>query len=100
VVRRLERQLALIGSNGTANRVNHLFLLFTTGRSTIGGFPGRGDFLFRFIGDGEFAGGAEAAQQLRLSVGTIKLHVHHILLKAGKQSRHQLTQVKQEPLPE
>jgi DNA-binding NarL/FixJ family response regulator len=37
----------------------------------------------------------EIAEHLRLSVGTVKLHVHHILLKAGKQSRHQLEEAKQ-----
>jgi DNA-binding NarL/FixJ family response regulator len=40
----------------------------------------------------------EIAEQLRLSVGTIKLHVHHILLKAGKQSRRQIN-VKQKSSP-
>ena len=38
----------------------------------------------------------EIAEQLGLSVGTIKLHVHHILLKAGKQNRSQIKQAKQE----
>jgi DNA-binding NarL/FixJ family response regulator len=38
----------------------------------------------------------EIAEQLRLSVGTVKLHVHHILLKAGKQSRHQLERAKRQ----
>ena len=37
----------------------------------------------------------EIAEQLQLSVGTIKLHVHHILLKAGAQNRRQIKQVKQ-----
>jgi two-component system nitrate/nitrite response regulator NarL len=33
----------------------------------------------------------QIAQRLRLSVGTVKLHVHHIL-QAGKESRYQLKQ--------
>jgi two-component system, NarL family, nitrate/nitrite response regulator NarL len=37
----------------------------------------------------------EIAEQLELSVGTIKLHVHHILLKAGAQSRRELKRAKQ-----
>jgi hypothetical protein len=32
----------------------------------------------------------EIAQRLRLSVGTIKLHVHHILRKTGASSRTEL----------
>ena len=32
----------------------------------------------------------EIAQRLRLNVGTIKLHVHHILRKAGARSRTEL----------
>jgi DNA-binding NarL/FixJ family response regulator len=36
----------------------------------------------------------EIAESLQLSVGTIKLHVHHILLKAGAQNRRQIKSVK------
>jgi two-component system, NarL family, nitrate/nitrite response regulator NarL len=36
----------------------------------------------------------EIAEQLEISVGTIKLHVHHILLKAGAQSRGQIERSK------
>jgi DNA-binding NarL/FixJ family response regulator len=41
----------------------------------------------------------EIAERLQLSVGTIKLHVHHILLKAGAQSRSQIKPVKKETVP-